>query len=434
MSRLRALWWRVRSSLWFVPGLLVLAATLLAVGLVEAGGLHDLDLQRRWPRLFGTGAEGSRSLLSAIATSMLTVAGTVFSITLAVLSLAASQYSPRVLRTFMDDRPTQLVLGVLVAVFAYCLVVLRTIRGGDEPFVPSVAVLGGIVLAFVAVGFLVFFIHHLASSIEAPSILDRVTHGTDAAVEELFPEDLGAEAGEGTPDAAADGIRAWAPVPADETGYLVSLDSEALLSFARAQGRVVRMELAIGDYALKGQPLAWLEGTQAVEAKAQHAVNACYSYDRQRTIEQDAAFGLQQLVDVALKALSPGINDQSTALMCIDRLTKILVRLARRRIERPYRRDDEALRVIAVGPSFAGLVRIAFTDVRESGAGKATVLGRLLWSLERVAAATANVHRRKVLADEAARIAECAERAIASPQERAQVLAQARELERRLRL
>ncbi|HEX2198287.1 MAG TPA: DUF2254 domain-containing protein [Burkholderiales bacterium] len=433
MSRLRALWWRVRSSLWLVPGLLVLAATLLAAGLVEAGGLHELDLQRRWPRLFGTGAEGARSLLSAIATSMLTVAGTVFSITLAVLSLAASQYSPRVLRTFMDDRPTQLVLGVLVAVFVYCLVVLRTIRGGQEPFVPSLAVLGGIVLAFVAVGFLVFFIHHLASSIEAPSILDRVAHGTDAAVEELFPEELGAEADESAVDASADGIRAWAPVPAEQTGYIVSLDNEALLSFAQAQDRVVRMELAIGDYALKGQPVAWLEGTHAVDGKAQRSLNACYSYDRQRTIEQDAAFGLQQLVDVALKALSSGMNDQSTAVLCIDRLTEVLVRLARRRIETPYRRDDTALRVIAIGPSFTDLVGIAFTDVRESGADKATVLERLLWSLERIGDATANIHRRKLLADEAARIAETAGRAIASPHERARVVAQARELERRLR-
>ncbi len=433
MSRLRALWWRVRSSLWLVPGLLVLAATLLAVGLVEAGGLHELDLQRRWPRLFGTGAEGARSLLSAIATSMLTVAGTVFSITLAVLSLAASQYSPRVLRTFMDDRPTQVVLGVLVAVFVYCLVVLRTIRGGDEPFVPSLAVLGGIVLAFVAVGFLVFFIHHLASSIEAPSILDRVAQGTDAAVEELFPEELGAEVDESALDASADGIRAWAPVPAGETGYIVSLDNRALLSFAQAQDRVVRMELAIGDFALEGQPVAWLEGTHAVDEQAQRRLNACYSYDRQRTIEQDAAFGLQQLVDVALKALSSGMNDQSTAVLCIDRLTEVLVRLARRRIEKPYRRDDTALRVIAIGPSFTDLVGIAFTDVRQSGADKATVLERLLWSLEHIGAATANVHRRNVLAEEAGRIAETAGRAIASPHERAEVVAQARELERRLR-
>lgn len=165
-----------------------------------------------------------------------------------------------------------------------------------------------------------------------------------------------------------------------------------------------------------------------MDAKAQAALNACYSYDRQRTIEQDAAFGLQQMVDVALKALSPGINDQSTAVLCIDRLTEVLVRLARRRIETPYRRDATALRVIACGPSFAGLLDSTFTDLRANAGGKPVVLDRLLWSLERIAAATANVARRGVLAAETASIAECAGRTLAAPRERAAVLARAARL------
>jgi uncharacterized membrane protein len=430
MSRLRALWWRLRSGLWLVPGLLVLGATLLALGLIELGSWHDLELERRWPRLFGAGAQGSRSLLSAIATTMLTVAGTVFSITLAVLSLAASQYSPRVIRTFMDDRPTQIVLGVFVAVFVYCLVVLRTIRDGEEPMVPSLAVLGAIVLAFVAVGFLVFFIHHLASSIEAPSILQRVGRGTDAAVEDLFPEDLGDEVDE----AAAEQPRvdAWTPVPALENGYIVSVDNAALLAFARDEGRIVRMALAIGDYALAGQPLAWLEGAHEADEKAGRALNACYSFDRQRTIEQDAPYGLQQMVDIALRALSPGINDQSTALLCVDRMTGVLVRLARRRVENRCRRDAGALRVIAVGPTFAGLLALAFADLREAGAAKPAVLARLLWSLERIGAAAGNRYRRKALAQEAARVAECARRAVPAPEARERLVERAGRLVREL--
>jgi uncharacterized membrane protein len=432
VSRLRGLWWRVRSSLWFVPSLLVLGGLALAVALVELGSLHDLDLQRRWPRLFGAGAEGARGMLSAIATAMLTVAATVFSITLAVLSLAASQYSPRVLRTFMSDRPTQVVLGVFVAVFVYCLAVLRTIRGGEDPFVPSLAVLGGMVLALVAVGFLVFFIHHLASSIEAPSILQRVGRGTDAAVENLFPEELGEEADEASHEAALDCGDRWTAAPAAATGYIVSLDNDALLAFARKQGRVVRMALALGDYALQGQPLAWLSGDGKVDEEAQRALNACYDLERQRTVEQDAAFGLQQMVDVALRALSPGINDQSTAVLCIDRLTEVLVRLARRRIEQPYRRDDTALRVIAIGPTFAGLVNLVFADLRENGAGKPVVLERLLWSLERIGAATASVARRRVLSEEAERIAQCAERSVAAPHQRARLVRRAASLQQAL--
>lgn len=406
MSRLRALWWRIRGGLWFVPALLVAGASALAVALVEASALLDLGLQERMPRLFGVGAEGSRSLLSAIATSMLTVAGTVFSITLAVLSLAASQYSPRVLRTFMADRPTQVVLGTFVAVFAYCLVVLRTIRGGDEPFVPSLAVLGAIVLAFVAIALLVFFIHHLATSIEISSILRRIAQGTHQSVEALFPEELGEEADEALRDADAGGIAAWTPVTSAETGYIVSLDSASLLGLAREKGRVVRMDLAVGEFAVEDLPIASLEGAAPVDGETRAALNRCYSFDRQRTLEQDAAFGVQQIVDVGLKALSPGINDQSTAVMCVDRLCAILVQLARRRIENRYRRDETALRVIAIGPTFADLLELAFADMRDAAAGKPTVLERMLAGLGRVAAATGNRRRRELIAAHAARLRE----------------------------
>jgi uncharacterized membrane protein len=428
VSRLQLLWWQVRGSLWFVPAVMVLGATLLGVALVELDNLYQFELAQSWPRLFGTGAEGARDMLSAIAASMITVAGVVFSVTIVSLSLAASQYSPRVLRSFMADRPTQVVLGMFVSVFAYCLVVLRTIRSGEDEFVPPVAVLVGIVLAFAAIGFLVFFIHHLASSIEASSILERITRGTLAAVEDLFPEELGEAVDEsGHEDQAAKG-RAWTPVAAEATGYIVSLENAALLAFARDQGRVVRMVLGIGDFALEGQPIACLEGREAVGKKAQAALNACYSFERQRTIEQDAAFGVQQMVDVGLKALSPGINDQSTAVLCIDRLSEVLVRVARRRIETPCRRDETALRVIAVGRSFAGLAKLAFSDLCESGAGKPVVLARLLWSLERIAAATANRYRHAALAREAEHIEECARRTVAAPREREEVLARAAKL------
>jgi uncharacterized membrane protein len=364
-------------------------------------------------------------MLSAIASSMITVAGVVFSVTIVALSLAASQYSPRVLRSFMADRPTQMVLGVFVGAFAYCLVVLRTVRGGEEEFVPPFAVLGGIVLAFVAIGFLVFFIHHLAASIQASSILARIAGGTMAALEDLFPDEMGEEVDEGAQDTAAAAAGAWTPVPAGKSGYIVSLDDQALLAFARRRGRVVRMALAVGDFAVRDQPLAWLEGSQAVDEQATAALNRCYSFGRQRTIEQDAAFGVQQMVDVGLKALSPGINDQSTAVVCIDRPSEVLVRLARRRIETPCRRDENALRVIAIGPSFADLVGLAFSDLRESGGGKPVILNRLLWSLERIAAEAPNRDRRAVLAAEAERIVECATRALAAPHEREQVLGRA---------
>jgi len=394
-ARARVVWWRLSSSLWFVPAILVALATAAALGLVALDGVVDKSLAERWPAVFGVGADGARGFLSAIATAALTVAGTMFSVTLAVLSLAASQYSPRVLRTFMSDRPTQFVLGFFVALFAYCLFVLRTIRGGDPGFVPSLAALGGIALAFVAIGLLVYFIHHLASSIEAASILDRLTRGTEKSIDSLFPDDLGEGADDG---GAAEPPGPWTSVASPVSGYIVSVDADGVLDTARRSGRVVRMERAIGDFVVAGEPLASLHGEANDDALADE-LRACFSLDRQRTVQQDAAFGVQQIADIARKALSPGINDQSTAILCVDRLSELLVRVARRRIVARERRDAGGeLRVLAIGPTFESLLEEAFRDICHEGAGKAAVVAAMVRALERIRFATRDPRRLAVLA------------------------------------
>jgi uncharacterized membrane protein len=262
---------------------------------------------------------------------------------------------------------------------------------------------------------LVFFIHHLAASIEASAILQRVTSATLRAVDTLFPEELGAPL-EPTRDAAWTGEGEWTAARAQTTGYVIAVSNETLLAYARARGRIVRMQRCIGEFVVSGQPLASLEGGEAISAKDEAELNACYVLDRQRTIEQDAGFGLQQIVDVGAKALSPGINDASTALMCIDRLTEILICLARRRIESPFRRDDGRLRVIAIGPSFASLVALAYRPLTAEAAGKRTVLEGLVRSLEQFGEATLDPGRRQTLADEAGRLA------AAVPREQADLL------------
>jgi uncharacterized membrane protein len=430
MTRLRALWWRVSGSLWFVPSIMVLAAVAAAAALIEAEGAFGADLARNWPRLFGAGAEGSREMLSAIATSMITVAGVVFSVTLVALSLAASQYTPRVLRTFMNDRPTQVVLGAFVGVFAYCLVVLRTIRTGEEDyFVPSLAVLGGIALAFIAVGFLVFFIHHLATAIEVSTIVSRVAAGTLRTIAEMYPDECGL-----SPD---DEVRAsreaertgeWTPVMSSASGYVVSVDYDELARYAARHGRAVRMERAIGDFVICGQPIASLSGREPADAAAARELNALYSTDRERTLEQDAAFGIQQIVDIALRALSPGVNDQSTAVMCIDRLSEILVRLARRRVGPFVRRESGGLAVVVAGPDFADLVGLCLDSIRTSAGGKRPVLLRLVSGLERAASAVQGGERAAVLRAQVEAIVETAESTLASQRERQEVAGRARRL------
>lgn len=403
MIRLRALWWRVTQSLWFLPTLLVLGGIALALGLVDAESYVVIELAEYWPRVFGVGPEGARGMLTAIASSMITVAGVVFSVTIVALSLAASQYSPRILRTFSSDRPTQLVLGVFVAIFAYCLVVLRTIRGGDDGYVPSLAVLGGLVLALVGTGVLIFFIHHLAAAIQPSSILARISAATLDVVDALFPEEIGVPAEDEEIDEAEPSQREWTEVMAPTTGYLTSVDESGLLEFARKSNRVVRMEAGIGAFVIANRPLVSLSGAQAVTTEDVDAVARNYSFDRQRTLEQDATFGLQQIVDIGSKALSPGVNDASTAILCIDRLTEILARLAGRRIESRFRAADGALRVVACRPDFADFAHVTYGALRTDARGNASVLKQLVWSLEQIAAVSRSATRRGVVAEQVAR-------------------------------
>ncbi|MEO7598852.1 MAG: DUF2254 family protein, partial [Opitutus sp.] len=191
MPRPIALWIAMRSSLWFVPSLVVFGSMATAYGLTEAGARIPSLSQAELPSLFGFGAEGSRAMLSSIAGAMITTAGVAFSITIVALSLASTQYSPRVLRQFMRDRSNQWVLGVFVGAFAYCLTVLPRVRGGDEhAFVPALAVAGGVIYALVGVGCLIFFIHHVATSIQASCIVSDIAAECRTAVHAVFPDPL----------------------------------------------------------------------------------------------------------------------------------------------------------------------------------------------------------------------------------------------------
>lgn len=415
MNRLWKTWQYLRASFWFVPMLLVLCAVVLAGGLVELDTRIDPALRRTWPQLFGVGADGSRSLLAAIAGSMITVAGVTFSITIVTLSLASSQYTSRILRNFMRDRGNQLVLGVFLAVFAYCLVVLRTIRGGDsDPFVPSVAVLVAIVLAFVGIGFLIFFIHHVADLIQASNIIEAVARETVGAVDVLFPQELGDEPEEAVDARALEALSAtpWVSVAARSSGYIQRVESRALLDFAAENDTVIRMERGIGEFVVAGVPLVSVAGTRRPDDGEVRELNRAFSLGRQRSVDQDAAFGIRQLVDIALKALSPGVNDTTTANICIDYLTVILVRLARRRIESPYRVADGRIRVIARAPTFQSLLNEAFEQIRQNGEGNVRILESLLRSIETIGRATAIRRRRDALRDQVELLAETIERSV----------------------
>ncbi|HUE71288.1 MAG TPA: DUF2254 domain-containing protein, partial [Pirellulaceae bacterium] len=388
ITKLRHWWHETRSTFWFVPAVIVLGAVGLATVLIAVDVTVDLDVVARWPLLFGAGAAGARGLLTAVASSMITVAGVVFSITIVALSLTSSQYTSRVLRNFMRDRNNQVVLGVFVGIFAYCLVVLRVIRGGDEgAFVPSLAVLGGLILAFIGIGYLIFFIHYISMSIQSSSIIAAAARETIAAVDHLFPQGMGDDVEEDTDGDLAVSLpeQAWFAVPARKTGYIQSIDGDSLLAVARERGTVVRMERGIGEFIIEGTPLISVADPGGLDEDTADQLNAVYNISPHRTVEQDASFGIRQLVDIALKALSPGINDTTTAVMCVNYLAAILVRLASRPIATVRRLDQGELRVIARGPCFESLLAEAFDQIRQNAEGNVAVLTRQLQALEIIA-------------------------------------------------
>ena len=411
--KIRYWWAESRASFWFVPAMIVAGAVGLATLMVTIDASFELPFVDRWPLLFGAGAAGSRGLLTAVASSMITVAGVVFSITIVALSLTSSQYTSRVLGNFMRDRINQVVLGVFVGIFAYCLVVLRTIRGGDEgAFVPPLAVLLGLALAFVGIGFLIFFIHHIAISIQASSIIAAAADETFSAIDRLFPNGLG-ESADRYPDRLQEQFaaqRSWCCIMAAATGYIESIDSEACLKFAQEQNVVLRMETGIGDFVIQGTPLIAL--SHEIDAEIADQLNGFYVIGRQRTVQQDAGYGIRQIVDIALKALSPGINDTTTAVMCIDYLTAILVQLASRDFPSLHRVEQGELRMIAKGPDFESLLAESFSQIRQNGGGNVAVTVRLLESLRKIAVVTVPADRRNALRAEAQLVSATAEATI----------------------
>jgi len=417
MNRFKQLWSKLRSRFWFTPSLIVMASIGLAVALIEADSVVSDPWLAQWPRLFGAGAEGARGMMSTIAGSMMTVVGVTFSMVLMVLAMASSQYTSRILRNFIRSRVTQVVLGIFTGIFTYCLIVLRTIRSGDEgAFVPHLAVSFGFVMALGGVGALIFFVHHIAASIQASSIIASAAEETIKAVDRLFPVKLG----QGSPHDDDEqplhppDERNWRSVMAGESGYIQSVDSEGLVRLARETNTIVWMDHGIGEFVVQDTPLASLAMEEPPDQETIDALQATFSISRHRTVDQDAAFGIRQIVDIALKALSPGINDITTAVMCVDYLTAILARIAPRSIVSSRRYEEGELRVIAKGPSFESLLADSFDQIRSNAKDNVVIMARMLAAFQTVASLTDSPRRRRALGEQVQWIAELAKCSVES--------------------
>jgi uncharacterized membrane protein len=391
---------RLRTSFWFIPALMVVAAVVLSITSIHL----DISVKEKviekigW--IYAGGPEGARSVLAAIASSMITVAGVVFSVTVVILSLTSQQFGPRILRTFIRDRSNQFVLGSFVATFVFCLLVLRTVRGtsSDTDFVPYISVTLGIALAIVSIGVLIFFVHHAAASIQSSNIVAAISVELDAAIDRLYPERIGRAASE---DAfAIPKTDDFVIIPSRVAGYVQTIDAAKLLKIMSDHGLLAVILTEPGAFVCYGSSLAAVYGkghTRQIGTK----VSEAFVIGEERTATQDVDFLFRQLTEIAVRALSPGINDPFTAIECLDRLTAGFRRLAEREQPSPVRRDDRGeARVIAPPQSFARMARLSLGSIRHYGQAHEEVLRALLHSIAGIAAEVRDDGDRGVLSDE----------------------------------
>lgn len=308
MGRLATWWEAVRDSLWFLPAVFTAAAGGLAFTTIRIDRTLLADAQLQAPYLLGVGAEGARGILDAVSSSIITVTGVVFSITIVALQLASNQFTPRLLRNFTADRANQVVLGIFIGTFTYALLVEGTIRSGPErEFVPTISVAIAVGLALVSIGALIFYINHASRIIQVSVIIDRVTHDTLRVVDKLFPEEFGRP----LRSAAAAALPAGPSVQiSTETGgFLQAVDEESIFEDATRGGYTVRMDVCIGDFVLPGATLATAWPRDRIDEELKRSIESAFVLGPERTPHQDVDFGVLELMDIAVKALSPSIND-----------------------------------------------------------------------------------------------------------------------------
>ncbi|MCB1098698.1 MAG: DUF2254 domain-containing protein [Verrucomicrobiae bacterium] len=385
------IWEKLRTSFWFVPGGMVMvfgAIAFLSLAIDDHWGKSVLDWM---PALKNVSASGVRSLLSTAGTAVLALAGVTFSGTLVALTLASGQYGSRLLRNFIRALPNQLALGVQLGTFVMCLIVLRSVRDfGEGSFIPHISAFIAFIATVSSLAVFIFFIHHISTSLEAERVVGSVYHELDESIDRLFPTGKSARGEEAEAEAERD---TW-DAPDDEfvirsnlTGYLQAIDVAGLVELVVEQGPGVRGRVLAhaGKFVVEGEALLAIEGGQPERTGPWLE---CYIIGIKRTPEQDFEYHVRQLVETALRALSPGINDPFTAMHCIDYLGAALSKVASRRLPDSVHEDAEGIARIQTRPvSFNSVMGTAFNQLRHTAIDMPDVSMRILEAFANVASA-----------------------------------------------
>jgi uncharacterized membrane protein len=421
--------WRqevLRTNLWLVPGVEVIAAIALFAGTLalDRAAYHgDFGLPS-W--VIAGSADAARQILTAIAAAVITVVGVVFSIILVTLTLASTQFGPRMLRNFIRDRSTQLTLGTFVATFIYAVLVLVSIGPGPRgDFVPHIGVTVTLALMVADMTVLIYFIHHTASAIQLPNVIASIAADLSEAIEEQ-----GNVATDGAP-ATERGLssaelltrmeREGGAVKAADSGYVQYIRLRSLVRFTEQANVVISLHQRPGHFIVQGHTIGTVWPPEAA-AQVNEALARAHITGPYRTLTQDVSFGIDQLVEIAIRALSPAVNDTFTAMTCVDWLGDSLCKIVKRWHPVRVHRDGQGfIRVIAAQPSYERLVQRSFEKIRQASMGMPAIMIRQLDAIAKIMIETTGPAQRRVLLDQAAMIQRASERTVGEEADRADV-------------
>ena len=414
----------LRTNLWLVPSVEILAAVALYAGThVVDKAAYDGSLTLPSWIVFGS-ADAARQILTALAAAVITVVGIVFSITIVTLTLASTQFGPRMLRNFIRDRGTQFTLGTFVATFVYATLVLISIGPGTrgQDFVPHLSITISVALVTLSMAVLIYFIHHIATSIQLPQVIASIAKDLSRAIDaESAGMGRAIESGPSVAELLRRMEDAGGTVPAPTSGYLQFVRYEQFVGLATEKGAVIQLLLRPGHFVVEGQPMAkvWPPGSaESISAALRHA----HITGPNRTLAQDLPFAVDQLVEIAIRALSPAVNDTFTALTCIDWLGASMCKVTDQWHPLRVHRDGHGfVRVITAHISYTRMIERTFEKIRQAGRGMPAVLIRQLETITRIVEHTTTAHQRRLLLEQAKMILRASNESVLEPADRARV-------------
>ena len=382
-------WREIKSSFWFLPTTIILIAICFAFGLIYLDNYFTFEPKGIASFAFSASVHSARSVLSTISGAMITVAGTVFSITLVALALAASQFGSRILRSFMTQRINQVVLGSYIATYVYTLIVLNSISDTEDVrFIPILSVAFAIIVTIANIVLLIIFIHHIAVSIQADYIIAEITRTFFNDAKYHFAESKNNDGKQDLPPEKEDYLNHFAqkePVSTDDYGYLQDINYEKLFDFAIAHNSLAILHNKPGDFLVKDTKIAFIYSNETIDKKDLQELKAAFIIGKLRTPQQDAEYSIQQIVQIAVRALSPSINDPFTAISCIHNLTSILCYLTGIKFPSGSWYDDNGeLRIRLKTIRFEDILNASFNQIKNYSAGNPVIFQTLMNSLNTI--------------------------------------------------